>query len=169
MSDFSFGSDRIDVTQLPVEKRREVLGSLQAKTTIQLDGREIPFILNGATFDFAEQAGIDLGEQLSGQLLEESFDPKANVMAIAKILYSGAIPFGEDISIAEIKMRLPLDTLDEIVEQVFPEGDDLSEGQIERMEDTTGKDLSSLKDGTDASATRSARSRGTSAPSRSSS
>lgn len=149
---------RTDVTEIPVDKRREILESHEDTTHVTVGDLEIPVFLGGASFDFADKHDIDLSTILQ-EMMQGDEDPRKNIEAVVSILYVGTLPFGTDVDPAEIKLRLSLQGIEEVVEQIFPEVEALAE------EETAGKGLTSQENGSAGTAMKSARSRGGSSPS----
>lgn len=120
------------VTDLPVQKRREILDNHEDTREVDLGPKEIPFWLGGASFDFAEEQEIDLSGIITA-FQQGSENPKDNLDGVCKILYVGTLPFGTDISLAEIKLMVSLESVEGLINQIFPDVEELAD------DDTAGK------------------------------
>jgi hypothetical protein len=153
--------DRIDITSLSDERRREILTSNQDTRTIEVGGEDFLFYLGGGSFDIAREHGIDLEELLNEGVDPEGLDPakvrsmseeelqeyaeqqelglEATMDQLAYLLFVGCVPFDADLTPAEMKLRVTLQDIPRLSQEIMPQVQEMGSQKVPPS-DTVGKE-----------------------------
>jgi len=108
--------------------------------TLEIAGKEVPWLLNKMAFEEAAEEGIDFGQF---QDLDDD-DVQGNLDALAALLYVGTIPFrmaGEDMPrLHDFDMILTPRVASQVGPQVMAQFQGLTDEQIEEVMGESGKE-----------------------------